>query len=341
MKLRRPVPRALLPLLLCGLLLAAFTAQARTTPGPLVDTGWLAENLDDLVVLDVRTVPKSFSEANARSAAAVNPCGVGKTQPKVEKVAGHIPGAILIDWKDVRAEVKQGDRKLKGMLLSRPAFDRLMKNAGVNNDSAVVIVGNGESPMDALVAARLYWMLKYYGHDDVALLDGGTKQWLVDGRTVEFGESRPRRGRFRAEMERSELLASADDVAAAIDDEGVQLVDVRDPEDYIGLTYHPKLTSADRKGHVPSAKSWPIGTQVNSKGVARYYDPGAIRRVAEIMGVDPAAPTITYCWSGGQGALNWFVMHELLGNEQVKLYDGSMHEWAQDAERPLVSMSAD
>lgn len=341
MKLRLIHPHVYLLPVLCALVLAAASVHARTTPGPLVDSSWLAENLDNVVVLDVRTVPKSFSEENARSAAAVNPCGVGKQQPKDEKVAGHIPGAILIDWKDVRAEVKQGDAKLKGMLLPQPAFDRLMKNSGVNNDSAVVLVHNGESPMDALIAARLYWMLKYYGHDDVSLLDGGTKQWIVDGRKVEFGESRPRRGRFRAETQRTELLASADDVAAAIADDGVQLVDVRDPEDYLGLTYHPKLTNPERKGHVPSAKSWPIGTQVNSKGIARYYEPDVIRTVAASMGVDTEAPTIAYCWSGGQGALSWFVMHELLGNDQVKLYDGSMHEWVQDPARPMVGLTVE
>jgi len=279
----------------CTLLLLATGLQARTTPGPLVDTAWLAENLDDVVVLDVCTVPESFTKREARTAAAVNPCGVGKKESEDEKVAGHIPGAVLIPWKDVRAEAKEDGVELEGMLLPRPAFDRLMKQSAVSNDSAVVIVGNGESKMDALIATRLYSMLKYYGHDDVTLLDGGTKQWIADGRKVEFDESGPRRGRFRADTERPELLATAEDVTAAIDDDSVQVLDVRDTEDYIGLTYHPKLTQADRKGHVPTAKSWPIGTQVNTKGIARFYPTDEILQVAEMMDVDTDQPTITYC----------------------------------------------
>ncbi len=325
----------------CTLLLLATGLQARTTPGPLVDTAWLAENLDDVVVLDVRTAPGSFMKREAPKAAAVNPCGVGKKESKDKPVAGHIPGAVLIPWKDVRAKVKEGGVELKGMLLPRPAFDRLMKTSGVSNDSAVVIVGNGESKQDALIAARLYWMLKYYGHDDVALLDGGTKQWIADGHEVRFDESKPRRGNYRAQTERTELLATAEEVAAAIDDDGVQILDVRDPEDYIGLTYHPKLTQADRKGHIPTAKSWPMGTQVNSKGIARFYPSDQIAQVAVMMDVDTDEPAITYCWSGGQGALSWFVLHELLGNEQAKLYDGSMHEWTKDPARPLATMSID
>lgn len=331
-------PFALVRLLFFSVAVFSVQVFAAQVPGPLVDTEWLKTNLDKVVVLDVRTSPVSFENKAPTSKAAVNPCGVSKKQQADERVAGHIPGAALVLWNNVHAESKVGGEKLKGMLLPRAAFDRLMKNNGVSNDSTVVITHNGESMVDALIATRLYWTMKYYGHDDMALLDGGTKNWILSGGAIEYGKPRPGRGKYRSTAERKELLATADDVAAAIDDPETQVLDSRATEDYLGLTYHPKLTSQDRKGHVPSAKSWPVGTQVNTKGVASFYGAEDIQGVARILGVDLDKPSITYCWSGGLASLSWFVLHEILGNENARLYDGSMHEWTKDAGRPLASM---
>lgn len=323
-------------LFLC-LTVLTLTAFAEV-PGPLVDSEWLKANLKDVVVLDVRTDVMSFEEKDAPKTAAVNPCGVGKKPEADEKVSGHIPGAVLVPWKEVRAEIKVGGESLEGMLLAGPAFDRLMKASGVSNDSTVVIAHNGEKASDALMATRLYWTMKYYGHDDMAVLDGGTKKWIKAGGEIEYGKSRPGRGKYRASTERKELLATAEDVAKAIEDPDIQLLDNRDLEDFLGLTFHPKLTSADRKGHLPEARHWPIGTQVNTKGIASFYSTDDIKKAAAVLGVDLDKPAITYCWTGGQGSLSWFVLHELLGNQNARLYDGSMHEWTKDASRPLVSM---
>lgn len=335
MKRRQIAPSAFI---FCLLALWSTAILATGVPGPLVEVEWLKENLDDVVLLDVRTSPESFEEKAApSSAAAVNPCGVTTKEEPDQKVSGHIPGAVFVPWKEVRAETKEDGEMLKGMLPSRPAFDRLMKSSGVSNDSTVVITHNGEAPMDTLMATRLYWTMKYYGHDDMAVLDGGTKQWIKAGGNIEYGKSRPRRGRFRASAERTEILATDEDVAKAIEDGEVQLLDSRDLQDYMGLTYHPKFTSPERKGHVPTAKNWPIGTQVNTKGVAGFYSADDIKKVAEVLDVPVDQPAITYCWSGGQASLSWFVLHEILGNKEARLYDASMHGWTKDASRPLAS----
>ena len=315
-------------------------AHAIQLPGPLVDTDWLSNNLDKVVVLDVRTSKASF-EKKRRSAEAINPCGVGKKKDAPVIVSGHIPGAVLVAWKDVRENRKINGKELKGLVPSKSAFEKLMQKSGINNDDTAVITGGGQSPTEVLVATRLYWTLKYYGHDNVALHDGGMKDWIINKQEVQYGKSRAKKGNFKAGEPRSELLATTEDAAKAIEDEGIQLVDSRDIEDYLGLTYHRKLARPDRKGHIPSAKMWPITTLVDTKGTATFNSLDEIREVASLMKVDVNKPTITYCWSGAQASLSWFVMHELLGNKNARLYDGSMHEWSQDSNRELATMQID
>jgi thiosulfate/3-mercaptopyruvate sulfurtransferase len=319
-------------------LLYLNNAQALQVPGPLVDTEWLANHLDDTTVLDVRTSRTSFAK-KSRHAAAVNPCGVTKKKAQAPvKVAGHIPGAVLILWKDAREKRKINGEELEGMVLSQPAFEKLMQESGVTNDSAVVITSNGEDFKDVLLATRLYWMMKYYGYTNIAILDGGTKKWIEEKHKVRFGRSRAKKSDYQVGEPRSELLATSADVAKAIGDDSIQIIDTRGIQDYIGLTYHRKLTSPARKGHVPSAKLWPATTTVDTMGTAVFYPAEQQRQVAALLGIDVDKPTITYCWSGAQGSLNWYVMHELLGNKNARLYDGSMQEWSKNPDNPMTSM---
>ena len=324
--------------LLLAFLCLASTANAIQVPGPLVDTEWLAKNLEQVVVLDVRASKASF-EKKARGAEAVNPCGVGKKKKdKPIVVSGHIPGAVLVLWKDVRQTQKIDGKEIKGQVLDKAAFEKLMKKSGVNNDSAVIITGGGQRPPDVLMATYLYWMLKYYSHDNVALHDGGMRDWIVKKHQVKYGRSRAKSSKYKAGEPRPELRANSEDVAKAITDDGIQLVDSRGLEDYLGLTYSRKLSKPDRKGHIPGAKSWHITTLVDNKSTAVIYSKEDMRKVAEILDVDVDKPTITYCYSGAMGSLSWFVMHELMGNKTTRLYDGSMHEWIQDPKHETVTM---
>jgi thiosulfate/3-mercaptopyruvate sulfurtransferase len=320
------------------LLFLTLSAHATQVPAPLVETDWVADNLKQIVILDVRDKPLSFEKKARASRAAVNPCGVASKKQAPVIVSGHIPGSSLVLWKDVTEKRKVDGTELQGLVLSKPGFEKLMQKSGVNNDSAVVITDRGESPHDVLMATRLYWMMKYYGHDNVAILNGGVKQWITDKRKVDYGRSRSKRGNYQAGEPRGDLIASSEEVASAVKSGEVQLVDARDLQDYLGLTYHRKFTAPDRKGHVPGAKLLPATSLVDTKGTAVFQPLDDLKQFATVLGVDVNKPSITYCWSGGLASVDWYFLHELIGNKQTRLYDGSLHQWTKNKENPLVSM---
>jgi len=322
--------------LFCVLALLSATVSATQVPGPLVDSQWLRSNLDKVVILDVRIDVKSFGK-RSKQAGAVNPCGVAQRKGPL-KVAGHIPGAALVPWNKVTAKRKVAGKQLKVLLPAKADFERLMRKSGVDNDSALVITSKGEAVIHMALAARLFWTLKYFGFDNVALLDGGTAQWIKDKQKIEFGRSKTRKGDFKATAERGEILASMEDVEKLAEGRGTgQLVDVRSTGEYLGLTASGQFVAPGIKGHVSGAKSFPIGLYADSFGTATLYDKDRIKQVAGLLEVDTEAPTIFMCDSGGFASLAWFVAYELMGNKDARLYDGSMHEWSHRGKR-VVSM---
>jgi len=314
--------------------------QAKELPGPLVDTKWLSENLDRVVVLDVRKDVESF-EKRPKGSAVVNPCGPGaKKGSKPLVVAGHIPGAVLVPWKEILGSRKIGGVDVKVLLPEKGKFENLMQKSGVNNDSVIVITSKGGEPVNAAMAARLYLTLKYFSHDDVALLDGGTAQWLVDKQRVKFGKSKSDKGNFEARGERTELIATMDEVLDLGKDggDGEQLLDVRGKDLYLGLTRTGKFVPPEGKGHIPGAKNFPVAFMVNMSGpAATFYDEALIKQVSDLVGIDTSKPTTTYCDTGVFASLGWFALHELIGNPKVRVYDGSMHEWSKIG-KPVVAM---
>lgn len=309
-------------------------------PGPLVDTQWLADNLDDVVVLDVRKDTESFSE-RPKGRGVVNPCGPGgKSADKPLVVAGHIPGAVLVPWKEVTGKRTLEGVAIKGVLPEKEKFEALMQDSGVSNDSAVVITSKGQTPVHTALAARLYWTMKYFGHDNVALLNGGTAQWLTDKQKVKYGRSRASKGEFAVSEERTDLLASIDDVVGLSEGEGgaEQLVDVREKDVYLGLTRSRKFVPPEGAGHIAGAKNLPISFMANTMGpAATFYSKEQMEQVARLVGVDTGRTTTTYCNTGVMASLGWFAWHEIMGNKNVRVYDGSMHEWSNTG-RPVVAM---
>jgi thiosulfate/3-mercaptopyruvate sulfurtransferase len=325
--------RALGRILVLSFVAIALQARAAQVPAPLVDTAWLADNLGSVVVLDARkdTQPFIRKASGGGEVAGVQACG-GKTGGG--GVSGHIPGSMLVDWKDYAVKEKSGTVELFDMVPTKADFEKLMQASGVNRDGAVVISHSGADINEVAFATRLYWTLKYFGHDNVALLDGGVTKWAAEKRDLEYGRSKPGSGNWQAGAERRELIATLDDVSRASTSGDAQLLDIRTPEYYLGLTYKPEKVA--RKGHVPGAKNLPYLLLVKGgdKG-ATFYSADDLKRVVTDLGIDPTKPVITQCNTGHLSSSGWFVMHELLGDKGARLDVGSMNEWAADPARPV------
>lgn len=300
---------------------SALSSPSSTTA--LVETEWLASQLDNVVVLDVRANKRSFI-----SKPAFNKMNI------LSRVGGHIPGARLVLYKNVR-----GDRLIDGntvnhMVVTSEKFETLMQQAGVNQDSHIIIATNAESGFDLTMASRMYWQIKYFGHDNVSILNGGTAQWLIDGRVIETSLENNRIGNWKAQQERSNLYASSNDVHAATHNKGIQLVDVRPLGQYLGTF---KSGKAKSKGHIPSAKVFPVDL-ISSRSLPVKFSPASeLKQLSTALGINDQQDVITYCNSGHMASGGWFVFHEILGNKNVKLYDGSMHQWTLE-DRPVISM---
>lgn len=304
------------------------TAYAVALPGPLVETDWLAKNAKNVLILDVRKDVKSFA------AKPVWKKDKKTGKKKLAKIGGHISGASLVNYSKLRAKKKIGGNTVVKMLPGKSAFEKFMQSVGVNKDSTIVIVSKGQGNGDMTIATRLYWQLKYYGHDNMAILNGGMGQWLTDGRKVASGASKVKKGNWQATAERKEILATSEDVAAAVDAKG-QLMDTRSLSLYMGTWRKKSYVFGD--GHIPGAKSFPNELLTKPSAPAKFVATNKLKSMAEQMGFDTKAKTITYCNSGHLATGSWFMMSELLGNKQTKMYDGSMHQWTLE-KRPTVTM---
>jgi thiosulfate/3-mercaptopyruvate sulfurtransferase len=229
---------------------------------------------------------------------------------------GHLPGAVKLDWKkDLQDPVRRD-------FVNKQQFEALLSSRGIGNDDTVVLYGGNNN----WFAAYAYWYFKLYGHGDVKLLDGGRKKWELDNRTLVKDEvSRPATTYTAQEQDQS-IRAFRDEVVAAI---GTQnLVDVRSPDEYAGRLLAPAhlpQEQAQRAGHIPTAISVPWSKAANEDGTFR--SDGELRALYTEAGLDAGKDTIAYCRIGERSSHTWFALHELLGQERVKNYDGSWTEY--------------
>ncbi|MBK1698268.1 sulfurtransferase [Rhodovibrio salinarum] len=281
----------------------------RVTPGPVVNADWLAEHRGEVAVLDVRRNLDAFAEA-------------------------HIAGAAPVSWDAVRTtRVIDGVERQK-VRLDAETFQQLMRDAGVDTDEPVVITSPGKAAGQITTQARLYWTFAYYGHDDVAILDGGNAAWRAAGHDMATGEVEITAGDYTSGNPDESVLATVAEVDAARTDAGVQLTDNRPMPYYLGLEQAGYVYAA---GHIPSAVNVPFTLNVSAKGPATLRDTETLRAVYAHQGASMDNGAIAYCNSGHVSALTWFVMSKVLGNENAQLFDGSMHVWTQDASRPVTN----
>jgi thiosulfate/3-mercaptopyruvate sulfurtransferase len=238
---------------------------------------------------------------------------------------GHIAGAVKIDWKtDLQDSVIRD-------FVSKEKFELLLSGKGISNNDTVVLYGGNNN----WFAAYAYWYLKLYGHDAVKLLDGGRKKWELDGRDLSKDEvSRPATS-YAAKEQDSSIRAFRDEALAAI---GVKnLIDVRSPDEFSGKLLAPAhlpQEQSQRAGHIPTALNVPWSKAANEDGTFKADD--QLTELYGEAGLDTSKDTIAYCRIGERSSHTWFVLHELLGHQNVKNYDGSWTEYGSLVGVPIA-----
>ena len=268
----------------------------------LVDTEWVAQHLDDddIRIVEVDENPGLYAEA-------------------------HIPGAIGFDWKkDLQDQVKRD-------FLGPEEFGELFGSRGISNHHTIVLYGDRNN----WFAAYTYWYLKYYGHDNVKLMNGPREKWISEGRPTSTAVPSYDAQTFTAHEGDAAIRAKRDEVLNALVDSEV-LVDVRSPQEFSGELIAMagyEQEGAQRAGHIPGAKSIPWAQAVKEDGTFKSAD--ELRELYGGKGVLSGDPIIAYCRIGERSAHTWFVLHELLGKDDVKNYDGSWTEWGNLVNVPI------
>ncbi|MCC6167491.1 MAG: SMP-30/gluconolactonase/LRE family protein [Caldilineaceae bacterium] len=276
-------------------------------PEALASTEWLAAHLSDPAVRILDT--RNFLLEGDPAARLTN------------YQAGHIPGAVYVDASD---DISDPNGAVPLLILAQDDFEALMGRLGIGNETTVVVYDD----TDSTSAARLWWALRYYGHDNVKLLNGGLTKWTLEGRALEAGTNTPQPAGYGAQV-RPELLATLADVQQAIDDPDVILIDSLPAAFYNGSQSFPGL----RAGHIPTALNLFAGDNLNPADQT-LLAAGELAQLWQQTGLQPGQPVITYCGAGYAGALNLFVLYQL-GYEDVRLYDASWMEWGADPALPV------
>jgi thiosulfate/3-mercaptopyruvate sulfurtransferase len=230
---------------------------------------------------------------------------------------GHIRDAVKIDWKtDLQDPVRRD-------FVDKAGFEALLSAKGISNDDTVVLYGGNNN----WFAAYAYWYFRLYGHQNVKLLDGGRKKWELESREIVTDVPQRPATSYQAKDQDASIRALRDEVVAAIGKRN--LVDVRSPDEFSGKLLAPAhlpQEQAQRGGHIPTAKNVPWSKAAEEDGTFKSDDD--LRALyGDEAGVDFGKDTIAYCRIGERSAHTWFVLHELLGQQNVKNYDGSWTEY--------------
>ena len=272
----------------------------------LVDTQWIEDHLNDegLRIVEVDYDPVANYEL------------------------GHIPGSVLVQWKaDINDPIARN-------ILSKQAFEELLQKIGVDNDTTVALYGD----FNNWFAAFAFWVFKYYGFNDVRLINGGRKKWLLEDRPITKEVQSNLNGNYKVAKEQEpdkNIRVYLDYVKNTLGTKS--LVDVRSPKEFTGeITAPPEYPTehAQRGGHIPGATNIPWSQAVNDND-GTFKSVGELKTLYESKGITPDKEIIAYCRIGERSSHTWFVLKYLLGYPDVKNYDGSWTEWGNLIANPI------
>ena len=270
-------------------------------PNALVDTEWVAQNLDAagvrLVEVDVDTA--AYDQ-------------------------GHAPGAVGWNW---RSELQQN---VVRDVVAKDDFEQLLGQSGIGNDTRVILYGDNNN----WFAAWAYWQLKYYGHENVQLMNGGRAKWLAENRPTTMDAPSITPQTYTAQDPDTSIRALRDDVRAALGSS--VLVDVRSPAEFSGELLAPEnlpQEGSQRGGHIPGAVNIGWAQAVNEDATFKSAD--ELNEIYGGRGVTADKDVIAYCRIGERSSHTWFVLKELLGYQNIRNYDGSWTEWGSGVGLPI------
>jgi len=276
-------------------------------PEALVETDWLAEHATDpnVRVFEVDVDTAAYEQ-------------------------GHVAGAIGLNWKTELQQHPVRD------LLSKEQLEALLSKHGAVPNTILAVYGDNNN----WFAAWFFWLLKYYGHRDVRLVNGGRVKWLAEQRPTTTAVPAYTASQYKASGPDSSLRALREHVLGAVEKNGKKLVDVRSPKEFSGELVAPEnlpQEGAQRAGHIKGAMNVPWATAVAEDG--RFKAADELRAIYAGKGLDGSKETIAYCRIGERSSHTWFVLKYLLGYEKVRNYDGSWTEYGSLIGAPIESGS--
>ena len=281
-----------------------FKFMEYANPNVLVDTQWVEEHVNDN---NVRIAEVDYD-------------------PKANYNLGHIPNAVLFDWK------KDINDPLARNIISRDDCSKLLQKAGINNDTTLVLYGD----FNNWFAAFAFWVFEYYGMTNVKIMNGGRKKWLEEDRPISKDTPTFPMGNFKPSEPNPALRAFLNQVRESLNSDQIKRIDVRSPQEFSGEITAPAeypTEHAQRGGHIPGAVNIPWAKAVNDDGTFKSAD--ELAKLYQTVGIMPDKEIITYCRIGERSSHTWFVLKHLLGYPNVKNYDGSWTEWGNMIDNPI------
>jgi thiosulfate/3-mercaptopyruvate sulfurtransferase len=289
--------------LFTGCLSEATTQQTGyADPNALVESDWLAQHVDDS---DISIIAAHITEDSY--------------------IDDHIKGSVFLDYK---SDIVDLENPTPNQMAPREKVEDLLRSLGIRNSDTVVVYDNTNN----MIAARVFNVLKFYGHVDVRLLNGGRKAWIDANGELTVKIPNPAVSDYTTRDKNSKEYVTIEYVYNNLDNPDVQIVDVRPTDQYTGEKVQPGIGRGG--GHIPGAINAPGGLTWNDDKTIKSYE--ELKAFYDGRGVSMDKKVVVYCHNGMLASYSWYVLTQLVGHPNVAVYDGSSLEWTNHPDTPLV-----